>query len=62
MLALIALYSFGGEVLAKFTFTMIWGCADRHLLVDLRVAAPVLIMLGSKRDWSDAAKPVNARP
>ena len=61
MLALIALYSFGGEVLANFTFTMIWGVII-GTYSSIFVAAPVLILLGSKRDWSDAAKPANARP
>jgi len=60
MLALIALYSFGGEVLANFTFTMIWGVII-GTYSSIFVAAPVLILLGSKRDW-DAAKPANARP
>lgn len=61
MLALIALYAFGGEVLANFTFTMIWGVII-GTYSSIFVAAPVLILLGSKRDWSDAAKAANARP
>lgn len=56
LIALIALYVLGGEVIRGFTFAMIWG-----ILVgtysSIFIAAPTLMFLGVKRDWSkpDAA-------
>ncbi|MGE3626186.1 MAG: protein translocase subunit SecF [Hyphomicrobiales bacterium] len=51
LLAVVALYVFGGEVIRGFTFAMIWG-----ILVgtysSIFVAAPLLLVLGVKRDWS----------
>lgn len=63
MLALIALYAFGGEVLSNFTFTMIWGVVV-GTYSSIFVASPVMILLGSKRDWTtDVAKQAaSARP
>ena len=51
MLALVALYILGGEVIRGFTFAMIWG-----VLVgtssSIFIASPLLMILGVKRDWS----------
>jgi preprotein translocase SecF subunit len=51
LMALFALYFLGGEVLRGFTFAMIWG-----ILVgtysSIYIAAPILLRLGVKRDWS----------
>jgi preprotein translocase subunit SecF len=53
MLALIALYVFGGEVLHGFTFTMIWGVII-GTYSSIFVASPVLILLGSVREAAAA--------
>lgn len=55
MLALLALYIFGGEVLRGFTFTMIWGVLI-GTYSSIFIAAPVLILLGSVRDNPAAEK------
>lgn len=51
LLALLALFLFGGEVLRGFAFTMIFG-----ILVgtysSIFVAAPVILAVGVTRDWS----------
>ena len=49
MLALIALYIFGGEVLRGFTFTMIWGVVV-GTYSSIFIASPVLILLGTNRE------------
>ena len=49
MMALLALYIFGGEVIRGFTFAMIWGVIV-GTYSSIFVAAPVLILLGTKRD------------
>ncbi len=53
LIALLALYIFGGEVISGFTFAMIWG-----ILVgtysSFFIAAPVLILLGTVRDEKKA--------
>jgi preprotein translocase SecF subunit len=55
LLALIALYLFGGEVIRSFVFAMIWG-----ILVgtysSIYVAAPVLLFLGARSDGGAASK------
>jgi preprotein translocase subunit SecF len=63
MLALIALYVFGGEVLRGFTFTMIWGVII-GTYSSIFIASPVLILLGTNREdaKAKAAKAVPARP
>ena len=64
MLALIALYVFGGEVLRGFTFTMIWGVIV-GTYSSIFIASPVLILLGTVRDEKKAeakAAAVAARP
>ncbi|MFV0335420.1 MAG: protein translocase subunit SecF [Tropicimonas sp.] len=51
LIALIALYVLGGDVIRGFVFAMIWG-----ILVgtysSIFVASPILLWLGVKRDWS----------
>jgi len=51
LLALIALYVLGGEVLRGFTFAMIWGVLV-GTYSSIFVASPLLLFLGIKRDWS----------
>ena len=51
LLALIALYVIGGEVLRGFTFAMIWGVLI-GTYSSVFVAAPALLATGVKRDWS----------
>jgi preprotein translocase subunit SecF len=62
-IALISLYIFGGEVLRGFTFAMLWGVVV-GTYSSIFVAAPVLILLGTKRNWeqSEAARAAEARP
>ncbi len=62
MLALVALYFFGGEVLSGFTFTMIWGVVI-GTYSSIFIASPVLILLGTNRESSRVqAKAKPARP
>ena len=51
LIALIALYVLGGEVLRGFTFAMIWGIVV-GTYSSVFVAAALLLWLGVKRDWS----------
>ncbi|MEM7620823.1 MAG: protein translocase subunit SecF [Pseudomonadota bacterium] len=51
LLALLSLYLFGGEIIRGFTFAMIWGVII-GTYSSIFVAAPILLMLGVKRDWS----------
>ena len=53
LLALIALYVFGGEVIASFTFAMIWGVVI-GTYSSIFIAAPLLIFL--KLRSTDVAK------
>ncbi|MFN0194905.1 MAG: protein translocase subunit SecF [Aestuariivirga sp.] len=53
MIALLSLYIFGGEVIRGFTFAMIWGVIV-GTYSSIYVAAPVLILLSTKRDWVTA--------
>lgn len=52
LLALIALYTLGGEVIRGFTFAMIWGVLV-GTYSSIFIAAPLLVQLGVKRDWSE---------
>jgi len=54
LLALLALYIFGGEVIRGFTFAMMWGVFI-GTYSSIFIAAPLLMILGVKRDWSVAA-------
>ena len=51
LLALLALYTLGGEVIRGFTFAMIWGVIV-GTYSSIFIASPLLMMLGVKRDWS----------
>lgn len=51
LIALLSLYIFGGEVIRGFTFAMIWGILI-GTYSSVFVAAPLLLQLGVKRDWS----------
>lgn len=51
LIALFSLYIFGGEVIRGFTFAMIFGIIV-GTYSSIFVAAPVLNLLGVKRDWS----------
>jgi len=53
MMALLALYLFGGDVIHGFTFAMIWGVVV-GTYSSIFIAAPVLIMLGTKREMAVA--------
>jgi preprotein translocase SecF subunit len=59
LIALLALYIWGGEVIRGFTFTMIFGVLI-GTYSSLFVAAPVLILLGSVREAKQ--DPAKARP
>lgn len=65
MLALVALYAFGGEVLRGFTFTMILGVLI-GTYSSIFIASPVLILLGTvmseKKTATDAKAAAAARP
>ncbi|HUD50692.1 protein translocase subunit SecF [Parvibaculum sp.] len=50
LIALIALFVFGGEVIRSFTFAMIFGIVI-GTYSSIYVAAPVLIWIGVKREW-----------
>lgn len=51
LVALIALYALGGEVIRGFTFGMIWGIVI-GTYSSIVIAAMLLLVLGVKRDWS----------
>jgi preprotein translocase SecF subunit len=51
-LALLALYLFGGEVIRGFTFAMLFGVIV-GTYSSVFIAAPFLILIGIKRDWSN---------
>ena len=51
LLALLALYIFGGEVIRGFTFAMIWGVLI-GTYSSIFIASAILLKLGVKRDWS----------
>jgi preprotein translocase subunit SecF len=52
LIALIALYVLGGEVIRGFTFAMIWGVVV-GTYSSVFVAAAVLLRLGVTREWSE---------
>jgi preprotein translocase SecF subunit len=51
-LALLALYLFGGEVIRGFTFAMLFGVIV-GTYSSVFIAAPFLVLVGVKRDWSN---------
>ena len=52
LLALLALFIFGGEVIRGFTFAMIWGVLI-GTYSSIFIASSILLKLGVKRDWSN---------
>ncbi|KAB7739643.1 protein translocase subunit SecF [Parvibaculum sedimenti] len=54
LIALFALFIFGGEVIRSFTFAMIFGIFV-GTYSSIFVAAPVLIAIGVKREWGSGA-------
>lgn len=54
LLALIALYVLGGDVIRGFVFAMIWGVIVGTYST-IFVASVILLRLGVKRDWSKTA-------
>ena len=54
LLALFALFIFGGEVIRGFTFAMIWGVLI-GTYSSIFIASAILLRLGVKRDWSNKA-------
>ena len=58
LLALFALYFLGGEVIAGFSFTMIWGIAI-GTYSSIFIAAPLLMGLHLRRDRAEAAAAVS---
>jgi preprotein translocase SecF subunit len=54
LIALLSLYIFGGEVIRGFTFAMIWGVIV-GTYSSIFVAAPLLLLTGVKRDWTNPA-------
>lgn len=63
LLALLALYFFGGEVISGFTFTMIWGVIV-GTYSSFFIATPILLILGTAREQvkAEAKTAVAARP
>jgi preprotein translocase SecF subunit len=55
LLALLALYIWGGEVISGFTFTMIWGVIV-GTYSSYFIATPVLLLLGTPRDSQKTAE------
>ncbi len=55
LLALTSLYLFGGEVIAGFTFTMIWGVLI-GTYSSFFIATPILLLLGTPRDSQKVAE------
>ena len=53
LLALLALYIVGGEVIRGFTFAMIWGVLI-GTYSSIFIASAILLRLGVKRDWSSS--------
>jgi hypothetical protein len=60
-MALLALYFFGGEVIRGFTFAMLFGVFV-GTYSSVFIAAPFLILIGVKRDWSADKDKVAANP
>jgi preprotein translocase subunit SecF len=59
LIALLALFLFGGEVIHGFTFAMIWGVIV-GTYSSIFIASPVLILLGTNRE--DAKAKAKAKP
>jgi len=60
LLALIALFVLGGDVIRGFVFAMIWGVIV-GTYSSIFVASTTLLVLGVKRDWSNTPKNVGGQ-
>jgi preprotein translocase subunit SecF len=60
LMALLALYFFGSEVIRGFTFAMLFGVIV-GTYSSVFIAAPFLILIGVKRDWSGLEKAKTAK-
>ena len=60
LMALLALYFFGGEVIHGFSFAMIWGVVV-GTYSSIFIASPVLILLGTKREISATSVAAGAK-
>ncbi|WP_417721486.1 protein translocase subunit SecF [Salipiger sp.] len=61
MLALVALYVLGGDVIRGFVFAMIWGVFV-GTYSSIFVASAILLWLGVKRDWTKPEAETEAAP
>ena len=52
LLALVAIYAFGGEILRGFSFALIWGVLI-GTYSSIFIASPILLMLKVKRNWNE---------
>ena len=52
LLALTAIYLFGGEILRGFSFALIWGVIV-GTYSSIFIASPLILIFNVKRDWSD---------
>ena len=52
LLALIAIYFFGGEILRGFSFALIWGVVV-GTYSSIFIAAPLILIFNVKRDWNE---------
>ncbi|WP_440680123.1 protein translocase subunit SecF [Candidatus Pelagibacter sp. HIMB1517] len=52
LLALIAIYFFGGEILRGFSFALIWGVLV-GTYSSIFIAAPLILIFNVKRDWNE---------
>ena len=52
LLALIAIYLFGGEILRGFSFALIWGVIV-GTYSSIFIAAPLILIFNVKRDWNE---------
>ena len=52
LLALIAIYFFGGEILKGFSFALIWGVIV-GTYSSIFIAAPLILIMNIKRDWNE---------
>ena len=52
LLALIAIYFFGGEILKGFSFALIWGVII-GTYSSIFIASPLILIFNVKRDWSE---------
>ncbi len=52
LLALVAIYLFGGEILKGFSFALIWGVLV-GTYSSIFIASPLMLIFNVKRDWSE---------